>query len=177
MLRDLCSDCTCENVACGRCICLHLHHVSPFFNLRQLSPRESPPFTYHVQPPPPLLPSIVLLTSLSNAFFSPLLQIHRPCSSLSISSKLAFARGFRGFTAVSRLVSLVLTGPLDPSLDILECFWDLDISSYSSLVLSRATASDIGRTSPLISEFFNRIDHTREEAVEKMIHQFQTHPI
>ena len=23
VLCDLCSDCTCENVACGRCICLH----------------------------------------------------------------------------------------------------------------------------------------------------------
>ena len=23
VLCDLCNDCTCENVACGRCICLH----------------------------------------------------------------------------------------------------------------------------------------------------------
>ena len=29
VLCDLCSDCTCENVARGKCICLHLHVVAP----------------------------------------------------------------------------------------------------------------------------------------------------
>ena len=29
VLSDLCSDCTCEIMACGRCICLDLAGVSP----------------------------------------------------------------------------------------------------------------------------------------------------
>ena len=35
VLCDLWSDCTCENVACGRCICLHTPSIAREFNFRQ----------------------------------------------------------------------------------------------------------------------------------------------
>ena len=35
VLCDLWSDCTCENVACGRCICLHHPSIAREFNFRQ----------------------------------------------------------------------------------------------------------------------------------------------
>ena len=35
VLCDLCNDCTCESVACGKCICLHPPSIAREFTSRQ----------------------------------------------------------------------------------------------------------------------------------------------
>ena len=41
VLRDLCSQCTCEHVACGRCICLHLQDPETSSVLARISSHTS----------------------------------------------------------------------------------------------------------------------------------------